>query len=116
MGFSMHFEVVGVRILLLPAATDWADGYLARRRLQITTLGILLDPIADKLLISAAFVSLVDMHLVLALMVVIVIGREFTVIGLRNIAYVEGFTIEAFTLGKTKMILKVCDVAVLIVG
>ena len=59
-GVSMHFEVWGVLILLLAAATDWADGYLARRRLQVTTLGILLDPIADKLLISAAFISLVD--------------------------------------------------------
>src|SRR5437879_13873099 len=64
MGFSMHFEVWGVLILLLAAATDWADGYLARRRLQVTMLGILLDPIADKLLISAAFISLVSMNLV----------------------------------------------------
>ena len=115
-GVSMHFEVWGVLILLLAAATDWADGYLARRRLQITTLGILLDPIADKLLISAAFVSLVDMHLVKAWMVVIIIGREFTVLGLRNIASAEGFTIEASTLGKTKMVLQVCAVAVLIAG
>ena len=58
LGFTMHFEVWGVLILLLAAATDWADGYLARRRLQVTTLGILLDPIADKLLISAAFIAL----------------------------------------------------------
>src|SRR6266436_1516951 len=115
-GFSMHFEVWGVLILLLAAATDWADGYLARRRLQVTTLGILLDPIADKLLISAAFVSLVGMQLVPAWMVVIIIGREFTVLGLRNIASAEGFTIEASTLGKTKMVLQVCAVAVLIVG
>jgi CDP-diacylglycerol--glycerol-3-phosphate 3-phosphatidyltransferase len=115
-GISMHFEVWGVMILLLAAATDWADGYLARRRLQVTTLGILLDPIADKLLISAAFVSLVDMHLVKAWMVVIIIGREFTVLGLRNIASAEGFTIEASTLGKTKMVLQVCAVAVLIAG
>ena len=98
------------------SATDWADGYLARRRLQVTTLGILLDPIADKLLISAAFISLVDMHLVKAWMVVIIIGREFTVLGLRNIASAEGFTIEASTLGKTKMVLQVCAVAVLIAG
>jgi CDP-diacylglycerol---glycerol-3-phosphate 3-phosphatidyltransferase len=116
MGFSMHFEVWGVLILLLAAATDWADGYLARRRLQVTTLGILLDPIADKLLISAAFIALVDMHLVKAWMVVIIIGREFTVLGLRNIASAEGFTIEASTLGKTKMILQVCAVAIVIVG
>lgn len=114
-GFSVHFEVWGVLILLLAAATDWADGYLARRRMQVTTLGILLDPIADKLLISAAFIALVDMHLVKAWMVVIIIGREFTVLGLRNIASAEGFTIEASTLGKTKMILQVCAVAIVIV-
>ena len=115
-GFPMHFEFWGVLILLLAAATDWADGYFARRRLQVTTLGILLDPIADKLLISAAFVSLVDMHLVPAWMVVIIIGREFTVLGLRNIASAEGFTIAASLLGKTKMVLQVCAVAVLIAG
>ena len=115
-GFPMHFEFWGVLILLLAAATDWADGYVARRRLQVTTLGILLDPIADKLLISAAFVSLVDMQLVPAWMVVIIIGREFTVLGLRNIALAEGFTIEASVLGKTKMVLQVCAVAVLIAG
>lgn len=115
-GIPMHFEFWGVLILLLAAATDWADGYFARRRLQVTTLGILLDPIADKLLISAAFVSLVDMHLVPAWMVVIIIGREFTVLGLRNIASAEGFTIAASLLGKTKMVLQVCAVAVLIAG
>jgi len=113
-GFYIHFEVWGVLILLLAAATDWADGYLARRRLQVTTLGILLDPIADKLLISAAFIALVDMHLVPAWMVVIIIGREFTVLGLRNIASAEGFTIQASTLGKTKMVLQVCAVATVI--
>src|ERR1700746_573892 len=119
-GLTMHFEVWGVLILLLAAATDWADGYLARRRLQVTTLGILLDPIADKLLISAAFIALVDMHggdgkaLVPAWMVVIIIGREFTVLGLRNIASAEGFTISASALGKTKMVLQVLAVAVLI--
>ena len=115
-GFTMHFEFWGVLILLTAAATDWADGYFARRRLQVTTLGILLDPIADKMLISAAFVSLVDMHLVPAWMVVIIIGREFTVLGLRNIASAEGFIIAASALGKTKMVLQVCAVAVLIVA
>src|SRR6202047_5100551 len=63
-GLPIHYEFWGVLILLLAAATDWADGYFARRRLQVPPLGILLDPIADKLLISAAFISLVDMHLV----------------------------------------------------
>lgn len=121
-GFPMHFEFWGVLILLVAAATDWADGYFARRRLQVTTLGILLDPIADKLLISAAFIALVDMRgidgkaLVPAWMVMIIVGREFTVLGLRNIASAEGFTIEASTLGKTKMVLQVCAVAIVIVG
>src|SRR5690242_1989179 len=113
-GFPIHFEVWGVLILLAAASTDWLDGFIARRRQQVTTLGILLDPIADKLLISAAFISLVDMHLAPAWMVVIIIGREFTVMGLRNIASAEGFTIAASTLGKTKMVLQVCAVAVLI--
>lgn len=121
-GFYIHFEVWGVLILLLAAATDWADGYLARKRKQVTTVGILLDPIADKLLISAAFIALVDMRgidgraLIPAWMVVIIIGREFTVLGLRNIASAEGFTIEASTLGKTKMVLQVCAVAIVILG
>lgn len=121
-GLPVHFEVWGVLILLIAAATDWADGYFARRRAQVTTLGILLDPIADKLLICAAFISLVGMHdksghsLVAPWMVVIIIGREFTIMGLRNIASAEGFTIAASTLGKTKMVLQVCAAAVLIAG
>ncbi|HLQ00081.1 MAG TPA: CDP-diacylglycerol--glycerol-3-phosphate 3-phosphatidyltransferase [Candidatus Limnocylindria bacterium] len=115
-GVQVHFEVWGVLILLTAAATDWADGYFARRRLEVTTLGILLDPIADKLLITAAFISLVDMRLVPAWMVVIIIGREFMVLGLRNIASAEGFTIQASLLGKTKMVLQVLAVAVVIFG
>ncbi len=115
-GFPMHFEVWGVLILLIAAATDWADGYFARRNSQVTTLGILLDPIADKLLICAAFISLVDMHLAKAWMVVIIIGRELVILGLRNIASAEGFTIAASALGKTKMVLQVCAAAVLIYG
>ena len=80
------------------------------------SLGILLDPIADKLLISAAFISLVQMQLVPGWMVVIIIGREITVLGLRNIASVEGFTIPASALGKTKMVLQVIAVCAVILG
>jgi CDP-diacylglycerol---glycerol-3-phosphate 3-phosphatidyltransferase len=115
-GLPMNFAVWGVLILLAAAATDWADGFYARRHKQITTLGILLDPIADKLLISAAFISLVEMHLVPAWMVVIIIGREITVQGLRNIASAEGFTIPASALGKTKMVLQVIAVCAVILG
>jgi CDP-diacylglycerol---glycerol-3-phosphate 3-phosphatidyltransferase len=106
-GLPVHFEVLGVLILLAAAATDVMDGYLARSRKEITTLGILLDPIADKLLISAAFISLVEMGLMQAWMVVIIIGREFMVMGLREIASVEGLIIPASPLGKVKMILQV---------
>ena len=115
-GVPMRYEFWGILILLVAAATDWADGYFARRNSQVTTLGILLDPIADKLLITAAFIALVDMHLAKAWMVVIIIGREFTILGLRNIASAEGFNIAASTLGKTKMVLQVCAAAVLIAG
>ncbi len=110
-GVSVHFVTWAVLILWAAAATDWADGYFARRRGQETTLGILLDPIADKLLISAAFISLVQMQLVPAWMVVIIIGREFTVLGLRSIASAEGLTIKASALGKVKMGLQVIAVS-----
>lgn len=106
-GLPVHFEVWGVLILLLAAATDVMDGYIARKRMEVTTLGILLDPIADKLLISAAFISLVSMGLMSAWMAVVIIGREFVVMGLREIASVEGLVIPATALGKTKMILQV---------
>jgi CDP-diacylglycerol--glycerol-3-phosphate 3-phosphatidyltransferase len=115
-GVPMNFTVWGVLILLAAAATDWADGFYARRHDKVTTLGILLDPVADKLLISAAFISLVDMHLVPAVMVVIIVGREITVLGLRNIALAEGFTIPASALGKTKMVLQVIAVCAVILG
>src|SRR6202161_171821 len=115
-GYQANFEVWGVIVLLMAAATDWADGYFARRHRQVTRLGILLDPIADKLLISAAFISLVDMHLVPAWMVVVIIGREITIMGLRNIASAEGFDIPASALGKTKMVLQVIAVCAVILG
>jgi CDP-diacylglycerol--glycerol-3-phosphate 3-phosphatidyltransferase len=116
LGMKIPFVILGVLILLIAAATDWADGFLARRRQQETTLGILLDPIADKLLISAAFISLVQMGVVPAWMVVIIIGREFTVLGLRTIASAEGFLIQASALGKTKMVLQVLAASVVILG
>lgn len=115
-GLSVHFEVWGVLILLSAAATDAFDGYLARKQGKVTTLGILLDPIADKLLISATFISLVDLGLIPAWMVVIIIGREFVVLGLRNIASAEGLIIPASALGKTKMVLQVLAGSTVILG
>jgi len=111
-------EYVGLGIFLLAAITDFLDGWVARRRKQTTRLGALLDPIADKLLMSAAFISLVEIdpiH-VPAWMVVIIIGREFAVSGLRSIAAQQGVTIAASGLGKGKMISQVIAISLLILG
>lgn len=109
-------EFLALSIFLAAAATDLLDGYLARRWKQITTVGTLLDPIADKLLISAALVSLVQIHQVPAWMVVLIIGREFAVTGLRSIAAAEGYTIRASDLGKTKMITQVIAISMILVS
>jgi CDP-diacylglycerol--glycerol-3-phosphate 3-phosphatidyltransferase len=106
----------GASLFLAAALTDLLDGYLARRRKQVTTLGRLLDPIADKLLISSALVSLVQLRIAPAWMVVIIIGREFAVSGLRSIAAHEGFSIGVSTLGKGKMVTQVAAVVGLILG
>jgi len=108
--------IVAAFIFLVASLTDLLDGYLARKRGQITTLGVLLDPVADKLLISAAFISLVQLEIVPAWMVVIIIGREFAVSGLRSIASTQGFTISASELGKIKMVAQVASIALLILG
>mgnify|MGYP001160723050 CR=1 FL=1 len=113
-----NHELIAVGIFLAAAFTDLFDGYLARRRRQITTLGILLDPIADKLLIAAAFISLVQMdpRAVPAWMVVIILGREFAVTGLRAIASSRGLIIAANDLGKAKMVSQVITVTIIILG
>lgn len=109
-------EFLALSIFLVAAATDLLDGYLARRWGQITTVGTLLDPIADKLLISAALVSLVQIRRVPAWMVVLIIGREFAVTGLRSIAAAEGYTIHASDLGKTKMITQVIAISMILLS
>jgi len=114
--FGVSHETLALMIFLAAAATDLLDGYLARRWSQITTVGMLLDPIADKLLVSAALVSLVDIHRVPAWMVILIIGREFAVSGLRSIAASAGYTIEASELGKTKMAAQVLAIALVIAG
>jgi CDP-diacylglycerol--glycerol-3-phosphate 3-phosphatidyltransferase len=109
-------ETVGLIIFLTATATDFLDGWLARRRGEITTLGTLLDPIADKLLISAAFISLVELGLAPAWMVVVVIGREFAVSGLRSIASGRGIVIPASAWGKAKMLTQIGAVSMLILA
>ena len=105
-------------VFILASITDGIDGYLARKRGQITTMGILLDPLADKLLVAAAFITLVQFNpaLVPAWMAVVVIGREFLVSGLRSIAASEGFTIQASELGKFKMLVQIISVVAVILA
>jgi CDP-diacylglycerol---glycerol-3-phosphate 3-phosphatidyltransferase len=109
-------DFLGLAIFLLAAITDYFDGYFARRLNRTTRLGALLDPIADKLLMSAAFISLVELGLARAWMVVIIIGREFAVSGLRSIAAQNGVTIAASPLGKTKTVAQVVAISLLIVS
>jgi CDP-diacylglycerol--glycerol-3-phosphate 3-phosphatidyltransferase len=109
-------ELLASALFIAASITDGIDGYLARKRGQITTMGMLLDPLADKLLIAAAFITLVQFNpsLVPAWMAVVIIGREFLVSGLRSIAASEGFTIEASNLGKFKMLVQIVSVVAVI--
>jgi CDP-diacylglycerol--glycerol-3-phosphate 3-phosphatidyltransferase len=108
--------VLGVSIFVVAALTDYFDGKIARRWHQVSKLGKLLDPIADKLLISAALISLVENHLAPAWAVVIIVGREFAVTGLRSIAATEGVIISASRMGKFKMVAQVVTVGLLILS
>jgi CDP-diacylglycerol---glycerol-3-phosphate 3-phosphatidyltransferase len=109
-------ELLASALFIAASITDGIDGYLARKRGQITTMGMLLDPLADKLLIAAAFITLVQFNpsLVPAWMAVVIIGREFLVSGLRSIAASAGFTIEASDLGKFKMLVQIVSVVAVI--
>ena len=109
-------ELVGAAIFGLASLTDVLDGYLARRRKQITTLGQLMDPLADKLLITAALISLVQLDLAPAWMVTVILGREFAVTVLRSIAHGKGMVIAASPLGKLKMLAEVVAILALILG
>jgi CDP-diacylglycerol--glycerol-3-phosphate 3-phosphatidyltransferase len=111
-------EILASAVFILASITDGIDGYLARKRGQITTMGMLLDPLADKLLIAAAFITLVQFNpaLVPAWMAVVIIGREFLVSGLRSIAASEGFTIQASELGKFKMLVQIISVVAVILA
>jgi CDP-diacylglycerol--glycerol-3-phosphate 3-phosphatidyltransferase len=109
-------EFLALAIFLAAAATDLLDGYLARRWKQITTVGTLLDPIADKLLISAALISLVEVGAVAGWMAILLIGREFAISGLRAIAAAEGYTMKASELAKSKMAFQVVAIGVIIAG
>jgi len=111
-------ELIASAVFILASITDGLDGYLARRRGQITTLGMLLDPLADKLMVASAYILLVayNPRIVPPWIAVLVIGREFLVSGLRSIASAEGFTIDASELGKLKTVIQIVSVVAAILN
>jgi CDP-diacylglycerol--glycerol-3-phosphate 3-phosphatidyltransferase len=109
-------EIVGAAIFALASLTDWADGYVARRRKQITPLGQMIDPLADKLLTLAALVSLVQLDLAPAWIVAVILGRDFAVTALRSLAYSRGVAMPASPLAKIKMIAQVIAILALILA
>lgn len=114
-GFFGFIQVYGIYIalgiFLLASATDKLDGYIARKYNQITNLGKLLDPLADKLLISVALIMMVQSGMVATWIAVAIIAREFVITGLRMVASEQGIALSADSLGKWKMVLQVIAIA-----
>jgi CDP-diacylglycerol---glycerol-3-phosphate 3-phosphatidyltransferase len=111
-------EISASVLFVLASITDGLDGYLARKRAQITTMGMLLDPIADKIMVTGALIALVayNPQVVKVWIVVVIIGREFLISGLRSIASSEGFTIQASELGKLKTVTQIVAVVAAILA
>jgi len=107
---------IALAIFLLASATDWLDGYVARSRGQVTNLGKLLDPVADKLLIAASLISLVQVGRVPAWMVVLIVCRDLAITGLRAIAASQNLIIQASDFGKATMTTEVIAVALMILS
>jgi len=114
--FGIQSYVLAIAIFLVASFTDILDGHLARRRKQVSKIGALLDPIADKLLVSAALIVLVEKHLAPAWAVVVILGREFVVTGLRSVAATEGIVISAQKVGKLKMWFQCIAIVALLVA
>jgi CDP-diacylglycerol--glycerol-3-phosphate 3-phosphatidyltransferase len=111
-----QYEIIGVLVFWAASITDLLDGYLARKWKQVTILGMLLDPLADKLLVSGALISLVELDLAPAWIVFIILAREMAITGLRGIASEEGLTIAADSLGKWKLGMQIASISCLILG
>lgn len=109
-----HQDLIAALLFILAATTDWMDGYIARKRGQITVLGKFMDPLADKLLVSAALIALVELGDVPAWVCWVILAREFVVTGLRAIAAADGTVIAASKLGKLKTVTQVIAISLLL--
>ncbi|MDB5052013.1 MAG: CDP-diacylglycerol--glycerol-3-phosphate 3-phosphatidyltransferase [Bacilli bacterium] len=115
--FSITYnQIIAALIFIIAASTDSLDGYIARKRKLVTNLGKLLDPLADKLLVSAVLISLVEMGKVPALIVIVIISREFAITGLRQIALLEGMVMAASKLGKWKTGIQITAIIALLIN
>jgi CDP-diacylglycerol--glycerol-3-phosphate 3-phosphatidyltransferase len=114
--FGVSNEMLGAAIFAVASLTDWLDGYLARRRGQVTGLGQWMDPLADKMLVTAALVSLVANGLASAWMVAVILGREFAVTVLRSVLHARGLSLPASNIGKVKMAAQVAAILLLILS
>src|SRR5882762_5559139 len=112
---SRVHALIAAAIFVAASFTDWLDGVVARRRNQVTTLGTLLDPIADKLLVAAALVSLITIDKIAAWIVVVIIGRELAVTGLRAVSAGHGVIVPASRLAKWKTVSQYAAITMLIV-
>ena len=116
-GFSITYnQLIATLIFIIAASTDGLDGYIARSRKMITNLGKLLDPLADKLLVAAVLISLVDMQKLDAWIAIVIISREFAVTGLRQIALLEGKVMAASAWGKWKTVTQIVMIVVILLN
>lgn len=115
--FSITYnQIIATLIFIIAASTDSLDGYIARKHKMITNLGKLLDPLADKLLVTAVLVSLVEMGKLDAWIAIVIISREFAVTGLRQIALLEGHVMAASRLGKWKTAAQITAIIALLIN
>jgi len=115
-GGAQVYAILSFAVFIIAAGTDMLDGYIARRRNQITNFGKLMDPLADKVLTTSAFIVFVDMHIIPAWMVVVILAREFAITGLRSVAASEGVVIAAGLSGKLKTIFQMVAIGLILLG
>ncbi len=108
------YNVLAFAVFVLASATDALDGYLARKHNLITNFGKLMDPLADKVLTTSAFIVFVDVHIIPAWMVIVILAREFAITGLRGVAAAEGVVIAAGSSGKLKTIFQMVCICLIL--
>jgi len=113
-GGTQLFAILAFAVFIIAAGTDMLDGYIARSRNQITNFGKLMDPLADKILTTSAFIVFVDIHIIPAWMVVVILAREFAITGLRGVAASEGVVIAAGFSGKLKTIFQMVAIGLIL--